>query len=401
MNPSTVARFRPARVSSGSSYLPDGVDARSRFAFRNHENGITAFGYTAAQSARGGHQTKARALTSWLRHLRESFAVERNFRFRRHEIRERLFRTRRALPRALHIEGTNVCNANCVFCAYSEMQRPKQVMPMPLFRKVVDDYVAMDGHYVSLTPIVGDPFVDPLLYERLDDLHRRPEIYHYYFYTNGILMTPADGERLFAYAPKFAVHVSWGGFDRDEFKTIMGVDRFDAVRSNVDALIARKRATGSALGIVIELRCPPASCRGEFWERLCDARREGLISIETETGYDSWAGQIDAADIAAVGLEPRRMPHKRGPCELLFMKPVVLVDGRVNACACRDVEGELIVGDVKASPLTEIWHGATMDGLIEAHERGEYPSVCRRCTYYTSVYRPGAEVFEGGFNWSG
>src|SRR5437763_7733554 len=201
-------------------------------------------------------------LATWFRYAHESVATELNFRFHRVKLRERLFRTRRALPRAFHIEGTNVCNADCVFCAYSDMQRPKRVMPMALFRKVVDEYVGMRGHHVSMTPLVGDPFVDPHLFERLDELYRRPEIDHYYFYTNGILMTPANGERLLAYAPKFRVHVSWGGFDREEFKAIMGVDAFDTVRTNVDSLIARKRETGSAIEIVVELRCAAARCRG-------------------------------------------------------------------------------------------------------------------------------------------
>jgi radical SAM protein with 4Fe4S-binding SPASM domain len=80
------------------------------------------------------------------------------------------------------------------------------------------------------------------------------------------------------------------------------------------------------------------------------------------------------------------MPYKRGACELLFTKPVVLADGRVNACACRDVEAELIVGNVNDQPLSEIWAGRAITELIERHERGDYPDVCKRCTYFVSVY---------------
>ena len=46
----------------------------------------------------------------------------------------------------------------------------------------------------------------------------------------------------------------------------------------------------------------------------------------------------------------------------------------------------LIVGDVHQKPLSEIWAGTEITDLIERHERGDYPDVCRRCTYFVSVY---------------
>jgi len=82
------------------------------------------------------------------------------------------------------------------------------------------------------------------------------------------------------------------------------------------------------------------------------------------------------------------------------MKPIVLANGKVSACACRDVEAELIVGDLKNSKLSEIWCGKGIDGIIELPERGDYPDVCRRCTRYTSVYnRRKSEIFKPNLNW--
>ena len=39
--------------------------------------------------------------------------------------------------------------------------------------------------------------------------------------------------------------------------------------------------------------------------------------------YDSWAGKVTPEALDSVGLTPRKMPYKRGACELLFTKPVV------------------------------------------------------------------------------
>lgn len=323
--------------------------------------------------------------------------TEYHYRFQRDEIRRHL-ESLRKIPRGLHVEGTNICNAACVFCAYPQMERKKQTMSMEDFRRIVDEYLAMGGRHVSLTPIVGDPFVDKHVFERLDLLMSLPRVTGISFYTNAILMTPEKSERLMACASKLHVHVSWGGFDKETWDTIMGVKKFEAARDNVLAFLDIKRRTKTAIPFTLALRCPESNKTGPLWQTLKAARDEGLVEIASMPDYDSWAGKVADAELEKVGLKPRTMPFKKGACELLFTKPVVLANGDVNACACRDVEAELIVGNVKTEPLAAIWAGPKIDTIIEAHERGEYPDVCQRCTYFVSVYnsRRSRTFDEGG-----
>lgn len=331
----------------------------------------------------------SRALPSgaraWARHALDVANTEWHWRFARPVIRAQLERLRR-IPRGLHVEGTNICNAECVFCAYPQMERRKQTMSMDDFRSVVAQYLSMGGHHVSLTPIVGDPFVDKHVFERLDHLMALEQVTGISFYTNAILMTREKSERLMAYASKLHVHVSWGGFDQPTWEAIMGVPKFAQARDAVRAFLEIKERTRSPIRFTLALRCPDSACTGELWQEFDAARRRGLVEIAGMSDYDSWAGKIDPAKLREVGLEPRRMPYKKGACELLFTKPVVLANGDVNACACRDVEAQLVVGNVKEEPLAAIWAGARIDAIVERHERGDYPDVCKRCTYFVSVY---------------
>jgi radical SAM protein with 4Fe4S-binding SPASM domain len=322
---------------------------------------------------------------AWGRHVLEVLNTEHHLRFHRGAIKGRLEELRK-IPRGLHVEGTNICNAKCVFCAYPQMERKKQTMSMEAFERVVTEYLDMGGHHVSLTPIVGDPFVDKHLFERLEFLMAEERVTGISFYTNAILMTPEKSERLMGYASKLHVHVSWGGFDKPTWDTIMGVTKFEEARDAVLAFLEIKERTKSAIPFTLALRCPDSACTGELWEKLDADRKRGLVEIAGMQDYDSWAGAITPEALESVGLRPRRMPYKRGACELLFTKPVVLADGRVNACACRDVEAELIVGNVNEKPLSKIWAGEEIDEIVQAHERGDYPDVCKRCTYFVSVY---------------
>ncbi|MBI3299861.1 MAG: radical SAM protein [Elusimicrobia bacterium] len=289
-------------------------------------------------------------------------------------------------PQALYVEGTNICNARCVFCAYPQMERAKSTMPMGEFKRVIGEFAAAGGAEVDLSPIVGDPFVDKHIFERMDFLMTLPGVRRFHFFTNAILMKPEYAERLLGYGSRLTIYCSFGGFDQPTYHQVMGVDKFVEAVDGIRTLIEAKRASDSKLGIQVNLRIPPGNAKGEFWDFIVKARDEGLITIDGIDAYDSWAGMIKESDLAVAGLAARPMPVKRGPCHRLVTSPVLLVDGRVNACACRDVEANLIIGDTKTESLADILSSPALQDLLDKHEREDFPEVCKRCTYYDSLY---------------
>jgi MoaA/NifB/PqqE/SkfB family radical SAM enzyme len=329
----------------------------------------------------------------------ERAVTELTYRFRRQRIEELLVEAQR-VPRGLHLEATNICNARCVFWAYPQMERPKQTMSMEMFRDIIDQYVASGGSHVSLTPIVGDPFVDPLLFERLDYLAELDAIESFYFFTNAILMNRDASQQLMRYGDRLRVCISMGGFDRETYHRVMGVDRFESVWPNLEAFLEEVESSGSEISLEIHVRCGPEDLRGEVWGALEELERQSRLLIAQIDEYDSWAGKISPEALAESGLRPSRMPHKRGPCELLYMKPVVLANGEVNACACRDVEAELIVGDLGEQSLEEVFEGDALTELRNRQMRGDFPDVCQRCSYYVSVFNPlKSRIASDELNW--
>ena len=291
-----------------------------------------------------------------------------------------------AWPHSLYIEGTNICNARCAFCAYPQMERPKVTMSMEVFRKAIDEYLLLGPAEVDLTPIVGDPFVDKFLFERLDYLAAKPGVTRFHFYTNAILLKPEQLDRLMGYGGRFWMFCSLGGFDREVYHRVMGVDKFDEAVSAIRSLIEAKIRTGSAMRVNVNLRVPLGHEGGEFWDYLHRRQAEGIISIGHTADFDNWGGKISEQDLRQAGLVPKPLPAHTGPCRRLLTGPVILADGRVNACCCRDVEATLIIGDIKERSLSDILSGPELKTLLERHEKNDFPDICKLCTKYQSVW---------------
>ena len=67
---------------------------------------------------------------------------------------------------SLTVEATNTCGSKCIYCPNSIMTREKESMDMKIFKKTIDEYAAMGGHFISFTPTIGDPLLDKNLIER-------------------------------------------------------------------------------------------------------------------------------------------------------------------------------------------------------------------------------------------
>ena len=65
-------------------------------------------------------------------------------------------------------------------------------MSFDIFKKALDQFIQMGGSDISLTPIVGDPLIDPNLMEKIGYALETGKIKKIYFYSNGILLLKND-----------------------------------------------------------------------------------------------------------------------------------------------------------------------------------------------------------------
>ena len=80
--------------------------------------------------------------------------------------------------------------------------------------------------------------------------------------------------------------------------------------------------------------------------------------------------------------------YKKGPCGLPFDSVQITAEGKVNACACRDPRGSLLLGDLNATSLSAIHspHNEKWMGIINDHESGQFNGACSSCGFYQSIY---------------
>ena len=304
------------------------------------------------------------------------------------------------LPRNLYFEVTNRCNAACAFCPYPEMERDKLTMPLDFFQEVIEQYVAIGGRSVGFTPIVGDPMLDKLLFDRIDYLESVDQITTLGFYTNAIGLIPRKIDQFLVPRNIFIdLSISFGGYDKETFRKVMGVDGFDKVRKNLIYLLEKVEAGAKPenLTLKVDYRFPKSSKDDALAVILSRVQQKGLIKSDTLNGvFDTFGGSItqEKLDRAESNFKLNYGVPKTGPCDILFRKPIVLADGRINACAERDLETTLIIGDLKTEKLSDILYGKKMVDLIESfYDRNEIPEVCKLCTVYQPIYDPRSKVW--------
>lgn len=286
-------------------------------------------------------------------------------------------------PATLHIETTNICNASCCFCAYRLMKRPKGIMDSSTFKKVVVDFVEIGGGNVDLTPLVGDPLVDPNLVERIKYLRTFPAINNISFFTNAIFLDRFDTKELLLSGVSEIV-VSMGGADREEYKSLFGVDAFGRVCENVLNLSKVNRQLHSPVRLVMSYK-PLRKLSDYLKDSLFMELFEGF-EFGCSHEYHSWSGMINKSDLRSdmTFVEDSCIP-KKGPCELFYSELAVTWNGDAVACWCSNAEGKLKLGNVRESSIIDIWQGERLSKLRESFSSGNIPSLCKRCGFYRSL----------------
>ena len=99
-------------------------------------------------------------------------------------------------PIMLIVETVNICNNNCIICAYSKTTRKKGIMNQEVFKKILFDYDEIGGGGLSLTPVVGEIFLDKDLVTRFKEIQKHPMITDVSFTTNVVRSFDLDDQDL-------------------------------------------------------------------------------------------------------------------------------------------------------------------------------------------------------------
>ncbi|MFH1868869.1 MAG: SPASM domain-containing protein [Candidatus Omnitrophota bacterium] len=288
-------------------------------------------------------------------------------------------------PWNLHIEATNICNANCIFCAYQFQARERKVMDDALYSKALMDYCAMGGGELRIESCVGDPLVDPHFLARVKEARSHPEIKQIVTLTNGINLDRIGIEDLLRSGIN-RIRISTGPWDEKLYSLAYRSLSYQRMRDNVTELIRKNAELGEPVEIEVLFRSN-LSMKKTLQLSDYQAIRNLPHKVEFNTDFDTWLDNIHQDDLLS-GMHIRPLcDMEKEPCYLLYDGPTVFVDGKIGLCGCRDfnANSELIIGNIHEASLSDLWQSEATRGLRERFFRGDFPSICRKCRGYANL----------------
>ncbi len=290
-------------------------------------------------------------------------------------------------PKYLYINPTNYCNAKCTFCAYRKLNDKFETMGMDLFRKIIDEFASLGGHSVSLTPTVGEIFVDPTIYEKI--AYCKSNGLFVSIVSNGLLLNMNENWKKISASGVDELFISTGDIAPHYDAQVYGVHE-TLSKARIDGflkLAQEKEQTGAKFNLVMAMR-PQRRCyqilddlkQSPLW----DYYQRKVFKIEWLHGYDNWGGMITQAELIGVQKLRSGAALKKYPCSNLFQLSI-LASGHVRLCGCRlknTAYDELVIGNLKEKSLSQIWESEERKKVVHDFVSGRLPEVCKGCSFY-------------------
>jgi radical SAM protein with 4Fe4S-binding SPASM domain len=270
-------------------------------------------------------------------------------------------------PTRIHLESTNVCNLDCLFCPYGRQTRRKGYMGLDLFKKIVEE---CQGHDVRLwLHFLGEPLLNRDL-PAMVAFAKEQGIAQVGFSTNGFFLTQDLGAQLIR-AGLDRLECSLDGVDPASYQQLRRSAEFNRVVTNLQDFLQLRNGCGSERPIVtIQFMKTPQTVAflpqaRDFWAPLLTPH-DFLMTIEDI----SFAGEMRA----------ERYQLERIPCKWLWNYAVVLWNGDVVTCVS-DYDGTRVMGNVREQGLTAIWQSSGYQELRRKHLERRFGEggICAGC----------------------
>lgn len=307
----------------------------------------------------------------------------------------------------INLETSSICNLNCIFCGYGKrdlLRHPKKTMSNEKFYSFLREIESMNFEYIGLSPTTGDVFMDKEIFHKFSFLDNNTQFKGYYFYSNFIIPDNFQIKKLLSLKKLKYLGISLYGHDLDSFKKITGsgTNSYERLIQNLkylDNLVENNKKLLNDKIISLEHRTSKRfdiySENNELSEIIKNLLKKKGIKYEFQNKFDNWGGLIKKKDLKDIEINLLEQSTKKiGSCSLIYNRMTIGVDGTVNACACRDANFTLGIGNLNNEKLKNIisLKNDKYSKLINRQEKNDFPDVCKSCTFYSSIYKNKGEA---------
>lgn len=274
----------------------------------------------------------------------------------------------------IKINVTNICNYNCIFCGYKNQKTLPYIMSNDEFKKIVNILIENGISYIGLTPIVGEVFIDPNFIQKLHYLESKNEIIEYYFFTNFSLVNEKIINELSKLKKLKELNISIIGNNDLNFLEFSNQTKikFEEIFNNIKLL-----SLNNKIKITLWFRNIKNSKEFINYKMLNYFSIKNNIKVKFTKHFDDWSGNVDKSTYDKLKIKSNKI--YKNPCTNLFTQAIVLKDGYVSLCGCRDLNNELIVGNIYKNKIYEILNKNNKNFIDFIQNPIDH---CLKCTFY-------------------
>jgi MoaA/NifB/PqqE/SkfB family radical SAM enzyme len=279
-------------------------------------------------------------------------------------------------PLALTLEATNVCNLRCPYCftGAGEVTRERSVMPMPLYRKIMDEL----GPYALIVEYYN--WGEPLLNKDIDKMVRIASGKGCSTIISTNLSVPLDQARAEALVSSGLAILGAGidGASQESYEKYRVGGDFEKVLHNMRLLREAKQRLGSETPMLCWSFHVFEHNRHEVEQARAMARELGVEFSASKGWVEGPEWESGDEFVFPVGTAPER-------CRYLWSQAVINNDGLVSPCA-NSFYREDDFGSMEHASYKEVWNNRNFQearGLYRARNASEYGKrlVCHECPY--------------------
>ena len=282
---------------------------------------------------------------------------------------------KKLLPTQVNFETTNFCNANCIMCPHSKMRRKKNVMPLSDFKKYCNQIMPyLNIKRVMLTGL-GEPLLDPTIYEKIAYIKKKwPHIY-VYFFTNGALLDVERGKKLIKSGID-EISISFNGGEKKDYEKVMGLE-FEPTLKNIMAFL-RYRKKNKIKKPLVKISCVLIKDNEGSEQEYINLFKNYADSVVVKPAIN-WAGTKKDFKRSKKYKE-KAQKNKGWACRGIWSTVDVQVDGKIVIC-CNDYEQKMPVGDLNKQTIKEVLNSPQLNKIKELHLNKQFDKIelCKNC----------------------